>query len=144
MMQQYCYAPTPSGRAKRIPARRASSARSRRRLWERTENNLGPTWVHNPTVPQTFVRNVCLSHCSNCKRPIAQNKTAPGGDTGAVSRARRLLSAAERHLVDGIDQPIATFVERVRQQVRVLRNLAMDALQTRLHERIHEAGEEAF
>src|SRR5215831_8636116 len=87
------------------------------------------------------VRLECsLRRCSNCKRPIAQNKTAPGGDTGAVSRARRLLSAAERHLVDGIDQPIATFVERVRQQVRVLRNLAMDALQTRLYERIHEAG----
>jgi len=80
----------------------------------------------------------------NLQEADRSKQNRPGGDTGAVSRARRLLSAAERHLVDGIDQPIATFVERVRQQVRVLRNLAMDALQTRLYERIHEAGEEAI
>jgi integrase len=48
MMQQCCYAPTPSGPAKRIAARPASSATSRRPLWERTENNLGPNWVQNP------------------------------------------------------------------------------------------------
>src|SRR5262249_48711436 len=52
-------APTPSGRAKRIPAPRATSARSRRRLWERTENNLGPTWLNTPNR-STNVRPECL------------------------------------------------------------------------------------
>ena len=51
--------------------------------------------------------------------PDRQNKTAPGGDTGAASRARRLLSAAEWHLVRGVDQPITAFVERVGEQMRM-------------------------
>ena len=61
----------------------------------------------------------CLSRCLNCQRQIGQNKTAPVGDTGAASRARRLLSAAECHLVRGVDQPITAFVERVGEQMRM-------------------------
>src|SRR5262249_14654651 len=57
----------------------------RRDLEGSSRNGLKPIWVQigsiTPTVPQTFVRNAGLRPCSNCKRPIAQNKTAPGGDT---------------------------------------------------------------
>jgi hypothetical protein len=57
-----------------------------------------------------------------------ENKTAPGGDTGAVSLAKRLRSAAEWYLFDAVGHAIAAFIERVRQQMRVFGNLAMDLL----------------
>jgi hypothetical protein len=73
-----------------------------------------------------------------------KNHTAPGGDTGAASRAKRLSSAAEWHLADGIDQPIPAFIQRVRQQMRVPGDFPMNVLQTRLYERIHETREKVF
>ena len=73
-----------------------------------------------------------------------QNDPAPGGDTGAVSLAKRLRSAAEGQLVYAVGQAIAALIERVRQQMRMPRNFAMDLLHARRNERIHEADEKAF
>jgi hypothetical protein len=65
--------------------------------------------------------------------------------TGAASLVKRLLPAAEWRLVDiRLDQPLALFIERVRQQMCVPRNLAMNMLEARLHQGIHEAGKKAL
>jgi hypothetical protein len=58
---------------------------------------------------------------------------------------KRLLPAAERHLVNiRLDQPLAFFIERAWQQMCVPRNLAMNMLEARLHQGIHEPGKKAL
>jgi hypothetical protein len=65
--------------------------------------------------------------------------------TEAASLVKRLLPAAERRFVEFLlDQPLALFIERARQQMCVPRNLAMNMLEARLHQSIHEAGKKAL
>ena len=78
MIRLCCCAATPSGHAKLIRVRPASSAAFQREFWETENNTLGPKLGPRPVCSQIEPANaLILKRINN-----TQNKTAPGGDSG--------------------------------------------------------------